>query len=284
MTVIFSTYQSLKVINEIQSAGFPDFDLIICDEAHRTTGSTLKNQEDSDFVKIHDNSFIHANKRLYMTATPKIYTESVTKKAKDKEAEVFSMDDKNLFGEDFYALSFSKAIQENLLSDYRVMVLAVDERAISETVADLIEKFKLDPDDATKMIGCWRGLSKQYHSSNSDFFKVDPNPMKMALAFTSTIANSKDFQKNFAEVVKRYKETYEHKGGVNCDVRHVDGTMSMEYRKREISWLKENTEDNDCRILSNARCLAEGIDVPALDAILFLNPKKSKVDIVQCVG
>lgn len=287
MTVIFSTYQSLQVINEIQSLGFPNFDLIICDEAHRTTGSTSskdKNKEDSNFVKVHNEDFIHASKRLYMTATPKVYTEAVSKKAKDKGVEVFSMDDKNLFGEDFYTLSFSRAIQENLLSDYRVMVLAIDEKAVSEAVKDLIEKYKLDPDDATKMIGCWRGLSKQYHSSDSEFLKTDPAPMKMALAFTSTIANSKDFQKNFAEVVEHYKETYRHNDGVNCEVRHVDGSMPMEKRKREISWLKDSTDDNDCRILSNAKCLSEGIDVPALDAVLFLNPKKSKVDIVQCVG
>ncbi len=153
MTVIFSTYQSLKVIHKIQSAGFPNFNLIICDEAHRTTGLTAQNKEDSEFVKIHDNNHIHTFKRLYMTATPKVYTEAISRKAKDKGAEVFSMDDKNLFGEDFYMLSFSKAIQENLLSDGRVMVLAIDEKAVSNAVKDLIEKYKLDPDDATKMIG-----------------------------------------------------------------------------------------------------------------------------------
>lgn len=283
MTVIFSTYQSLKVINQIQALGFPDFDLVICDEAHRTTGETLKDKDDSEFVKVHDNNFIRAKKRLYMTATPKVYTPAVSRKARDKGVEIFSMDDKNLFGEDFYTLSFSAAIQQNLLSDYRVIVLAIDEKAVTDSVFDLIEKFKLDPDDATKMIGCWRGLSKQYISSDSEFFRTDPNPMKTALAFTSTIKNSEAFRENFAKVIELYKEKYNN-SGVNCEVRHVDGTMSMEKRKSEISWLKEDSGENDCRILSNARCLAEGIDVPALDAILFLNPKKSKVDIVQCVG
>ena len=95
-----------------------------------------------------------------MTATPKVYTEAVSRRAKEDNAQIFSMDDKKLFGEDFYTLSFSEAIQENFLSDYRVMVLAIDEGAVSDAVKDLLEKINLDPDDATKMVGCWRGLSR----------------------------------------------------------------------------------------------------------------------------
>ena len=157
-----------------------------------------------------------------MTATPKVYTEAVSRRAKEDNAQIFSMDDKKLFGEDFYTLSFSEAIQENFLSDYRVMVLAIDEGAVSDAVKDLLEKINLDPDDATKMVGCWRGLSKKYHSVDSDFFTSDPAPMKMALAFTSTIKNSKVFEQNFADVIQSYKDAYPNNDGVKCEVRHVD--------------------------------------------------------------
>ncbi|MBR6901091.1 MAG: DEAD/DEAH box helicase family protein, partial [Synergistaceae bacterium] len=283
MTVIFSTYQSLQVINEIQSKGFPEFDLIICDEAHRTAGVTQKNGKDSNFVKVHDNNFIRSNKRLYMTATPKVYADSVSKKAKEKDAVIYSMDDENLFGPDFYTLFFSHAIEENLLSDYRVMVLAIDQRAVSEAVTKLLKKEKINIDDATKMVGCWRGLSKEVMSEDFKTIAHDPLPMKTAVAFTSKIDYSKNFQETFSDVVQAFKDYYNVDGGVKCEVEHVDGTMNMHDRETNLAWLKAEHEENECRILSNARCLSEGVDVPALDAVLFLNPKKSKVDIEEDV-
>ncbi|MBQ7561322.1 MAG: DEAD/DEAH box helicase [Synergistaceae bacterium] len=284
MTVIFSTYQSLQVINEIQNMGFPDFDLIICDEAHRTSGVTMKDDEDSNFVRVHDNNFIHAKKRLYMTATPKVYSESASKKAKENDAVIYSMDDSNLFGEDFYSLPFSHAIQENLLTDYRVMILAIDQRALSEPILKLIADRKITADDATKMFGCWRGLSKHFISSDFEAKNFDPLPMKTAVAFTSKIDYSKNFRDSFSDIIDAFKTNYNISGGVNCSVKHVDGTMNMHDRENNLSWLKSEGDNNSCKILSNARCLSEGVDVPALDAIIFLNPKKSKVDIVQAVG
>ena len=284
MTVIFSTYQSLQVINEIQEKGFPDFDLIICDEAHRTSGVTMKNEQDSNFVKVHDNNFIRASKRLYMTATPKVYSESASKQAKEHDAIIYSMDDSNLFGQDFYILPFSHAIQEKLLTDYRVMILAIDQQALSEPILKLIAERGIKADDATKMFGCWRGLSKQFMSS--DFYEKanDPLPMKTAVAFTSKIDYSKNFRDNFSYIIDAFKSAYNLTEGVNCCVDHVDGTMHMHDREEKLSWLKSEGDYNSCKILSNARCLSEGVDVPALDSILFLNPKKSKVDIVQAVG
>ncbi len=292
MTVIFSTYQSLQVISQIQNEGFPDFDLIICDEAHRTAGVTLKDQEDSKFLKVHDNDFIRASKRLYMTATPKVYKAEMTRKANEKEALLYSMDDENIFGKELYEYSFSKAIDDGYLTDYRVIILAIDEAIVSDAIASdaVIHLFKKEKDgltlnDATKIVGCWRGLSKHFLSTDKELFMTDPAPMKTAIAFTSTIKNSKIINENFGSVISNFKAKY-NQDGVNCEIDHVDGTMPMSLRKKKLELLEEanGNDENVCRVLSNAKCLSEGIDVPALDAVLFLNPKKSKVDIVQCVG
>ena len=285
MTVIFSTYQSLQVINEIQRSGFPDFDLIICDEAHRTTGVTLKDKEDSDFVKVHDNEFIRAKKRLYMTATPKIFSAALFRKAHEAGAVLTSMDDEELFGTNFYELSFSEAVKLNLLSDYKVMILAVPEEfaAIAANNSD----GEIPLSDGAKILGCWKGLSKHIHSVDAEIIASDPQPMHTAVAFTNTIKGSQLFKKNFQIVAERFaserpddnvKQTL-----IPCEVHHVDGKMPMSERIREIRWLKDSGEDF-CNVLSNAKCLSEGVDVPALDAILFLNPKKSGIEIIQSVG
>ncbi|MBQ9419210.1 MAG: DEAD/DEAH box helicase [Synergistaceae bacterium] len=283
ITVIFSTYQSLQVIHEIQTMGFGAFDLIICDEAHRTAGVTTAKREDSNFVKVHDDEFVKSARRLYMTATPKVYADSVVKTAKEKDAVLYSMDDEKIFGPVFYELSFSKAVSLGLLSDYRVMVLGIDEGFINETLAKYLTTVEISLDDASKMVGCWKGLSKNFPLDDVESIAGDKAPMKRALAFTSTIAGSQDFQKKFASTVNAFKAE-ENQGGVDCFVEHVDGKMNAGERQRTLTWLREDSGENECRILSNARCLSEGVDVPALDAIMFLNPKKSRVDIVQAVG
>jgi predicted helicase len=135
MTVIFSTYQSIQVISEAQKQyGLPPFDLIICDEAHRTTGATLEGEEESNFVRIHDQGFIAGAKRLYMTATPRIFGDAIKSKAKEVDATLASMDNPELYGETLFELSFSYAVQKGLLTDYKVLVLAVDETMVSAGV------------------------------------------------------------------------------------------------------------------------------------------------------
>ncbi|MGN6641441.1 MAG: restriction endonuclease, partial [Verrucomicrobiota bacterium] len=128
MTVVFSTYQSIQAVSDAQKAGLPEFNLIICDEAHRTTGVTLSGEDESHFVKVHDANFIKAKKRLYMTATPRVYGDEAKVKAGQADAELCSMDDVSLFGEEFHRLGFGEAVSKNLLSDYKVLVLAVDEK------------------------------------------------------------------------------------------------------------------------------------------------------------
>lgn len=127
MTVVFSTYQSIDVISGAQTLGLPEFDLIICDEAHRTTGVKLADGDESHFVKVHDQSFLTGRKRVYMTATPKVFDDRVKQKAADADAVLTSMDNEDLFGPVLHRLGFGEAVERDLLTDYKVLVLAIDE-------------------------------------------------------------------------------------------------------------------------------------------------------------
>lgn len=290
LTVVFGTYQSIKVVSDAQKHGAPEFDLVICDEAHRTTGVTLEGEDESHFVKVHDEDFIKARKRLYMTATPRIYSDESKTKAKENEAILCSMDDKTLYGEEIHRLDFSESVRRDLLSDYKVMVLAVDEKYVSNTfqhqLSDSNREMKLE--DAVKITGCWNGLSKRYmNSADGGTAEVDTAPMRRAVAFSQSIKASQQFTKLFSDIINQYRQ--QHEGDENwltCQVEHVDGTFNALVRNEKLDWLKQDTsaEGNICRILSNARCLAEGVDVPALDAVMFLNPRNSVVDVVQSVG
>ena len=290
MTVVFATYQSIDVVHQAQSQGdLPAFDLIVCDEAHRTTGTTLAGEDESAFVRIHNAAYIKGSKRLYMTATPRIYDDSSKAKAGEASAVLASMDDVSVFGEEFHRLGFGEAVAQGLLADYKVLVLAVDETAVSRTfqlqLADEGNELRLD--DAAKIVGCWNGLAKRGSAEHS--FDADPAPMRRAVAFAGTIKDSKRVEALFAETVAQYAAAHDLDDAdgeplLTCEIQHVDGSYNALERNTRLDWLRADVPDGVCRILTNARCLSEGVDVPALDAVMFLSPRKSVVDIVQSVG
>lgn len=303
MNVVFSTYHSIDVIAEAQKAGFPEFDLIICDEAHRTTGATFEGDDESKFVRIHNNDYVQGKKRLYMTATPRIYGDT----AKETEGVTLcSMDDKSLYGEDLYVITFSQAVKMGILCDYKVIVLAVEESHINRQLQGLLKdgNNSLKVDDAAKIVGCWKALAKQglYNPDGTA-----AKPMERAVAFCQVIekeykgkkhkVSSKQITEMFSAVVEAYQQAemdhlyrteedpyIDPSLKLNCHVKHVDGGMNATEKKEKITWLKEQAPENTCRILSNVRCLSEGVDVPSLDAVLFLTPRNSQVDVVQSVG
>jgi len=291
MTVVFSTYQSIQTISDAQKKfGLPEFDLIICDEAHRTTGAKFEGEEESNFIKVHNQDFIQGRKRLYMTATPRIYGDAVKTKAGEASVELCSMDDVSLYGEVLFQRGFSWAVQNGLLTDYKVVVLAVDEAVVSAGVQHRLadEHSELVLDDATKIIGCYKALTKEDLKQD---VTTDPLPMKRALAFCKDIKSSKLITDEFGKVLDEYLTSGNVMDGfpaekyrLQCELEHVDGTFNAKARNERLSWLKEDTDESTCRILSNARCLSEGVDVPALDAIMFLHPRKSQIDVVQSVG
>ncbi|WP_228019164.1 DEAD/DEAH box helicase [Brachybacterium epidermidis] len=287
MRVVFATYQSIDVVAQAQKiAGLAPFDLIICDEAHRTTGATLVGEDESPFVRVHDENYLKASKRLYMTATPRIYDDASKAKAGRAQAVLASMDDEDTFGPEMYRLGFGDAVSMGMLTDYKVLILTVNQESVNEAMQEAFaENGELTLDDATRLIGCWNGLAKRGDAEHS--FGLDAQPMKRAVAFARSIKDSKRVKSQFNEVVSAYVENHDGEDVddlLQVEVEHVDGTMNAMERNAHLDWLREPTPENHCRVLTNARCLSEGVDVPSLDAVMFLNPRKSVVDVVQSVG
>ena len=296
MSVVFSTYHSIDVISRAQHEhGLADFDLIVCDEAHRTTGATFGDDDESNFVKVHDSAFIRSAKRLYMTATPRIYGDTAKAKAELGSVTLCSMDDEALYGPELHVITFSEAVRRGLLVDYKVIVLSVEESHVNRRIQSLLkdENNQLKVDDAAKIIGCWKALAKQ---GLTEELNGDHEAMKRAVAFCQVIevgkgakthkVSSKNIAGMFQAVVEAYQESEDDDAAstLACEAEHVDGSMNASEKESKLAWLKADAADDTCRILSNVRCLSEGVDVPALDAVLFLTPRNSQVDVVQSVG
>ena len=353
LTVVFSTYQSLDVIHEAQEQyGMAEFDLIICDEAHRTAGAYLFNdlkekekkkaskskkgkaaniepsEEDflspqgadapewdieveSLFTRVHNADYIHGRKRLYMTATPKVYGDAPKKQESLGDAVLYSMDDEKTFGPVFYSLNFDKAVKLGCLVDYQVIVLVCDPREVSYAQREE----ELSQTQRARMIGSWKALEKY---GLEEKVGEDNQPMKRVVAFAQRIdlngmplgrkrnmtVASKQFAAHFNDVVtdyrnhvlergeealvhgeiqsQEYRQLLQHAG--ICDCRHIDGSMSSVEKSELLRWLREEPEEGHSKILFNVRCLSEGVDVPSLDGVVFLSPRKSMVEVVQIVG
>lgn len=291
MTVVFSTYQSIEVISQAQKKMGADFefDMIICDEAHRTTGVTLAGKEESNFVKVHDSKFLKAKKRVYMTATPRLYSESSKKKAEESSVEICSMDDPVKYGEEMYRIGFGEAVEKQLLSDYKVLVLTIDPMAMNESLQQSLatDSGEMLTDDEAKLIGCFNALSKITLVGDQQLKETDPLPMKRAVAFSQNIKISKEIVSVINDLKESYYESLKpevKKKTVKVSAMHIDGGMGATQREERLGWLKSDIPDGECRILNNVRCLSEGVDVPSLDAVLFLSARDSEVDVVQSVG
>ncbi|MCY4195645.1 MAG: DEAD/DEAH box helicase family protein [Rhodobacteraceae bacterium] len=285
MTVIFATYHSLPKIRDAQHIhGLADFDLAICDEAHRTAGAKgLADTEDSHFVMIHDQEHIRADRRLYMTATPKVYAQQARTRAGNLAGTLCSMEDTVIYGPVLYEIGFGAAVERDLLSDYKVIVLTVPAN-IAARAANTAPNDTLQMDDAGKLVGCVRALTKQ---DQDQFPEDDQAPMQCAIAYCRDIRSSQRVAGLFAGIAKTdVFETPDRTTtlpDVVLEARHVDGTFNALSRTARLDWLRAAGPE-ECRVLSNVRCLAEGVDIPSLDAILFMHPRKSQIEVVQAVG
>lgn len=311
MQVVFCTYQSLPQIHQAQNRGAPDFFLALADEAHRTTGvendkpkampksnDPLSNgelPEVSPFQLIHNH--IKAQKRVYMTATPKVFSEASKARKSAQNRAVWSMDDPEIFGETCHELSFSKAITKDLLSDYKV-VLAQSPASLCQDVLAIFlntpEAQELDEKDAqlltegvaAQMIGLYNTLRGNPHD------RAGWQPLYKTIVYTNRIVDSKRFAAVFPVFAAHLDRVAAKMSGKKAPpqnlpaiaVRHVDGGMGANQRAGHLHWLDSARQDDEIRILSNAKCLSEGVDVPSLDALCFLQPKGSHIDIVQSVG
>ncbi len=307
--IIFSTYQSALRIKEAQEAGLNGIDLIICDEAHRTVGAMYSSNERDDknaFTLCHSDKNIKAKKRLYMTATPKVYSESSKAKAKESDNIIYSMDDEEIFGEEIYTLNFSKAIALDLLTDYKVIILAVRKENLSGVTNSVNKKIsqlkakgtKLDKklinnEFVCKIVGTHKGLAKQdlivLDNENKEDHNLqhqyDTAPSQRAINFCKSINTSKNIKDSFETIMECYDEELKKKSfkNLHISIDHIDGTMNCKERLEKLENLNQ-FQPNTCKVLSNARCLSEGVDVPALDSIVFFDGKSAMVDIIQAVG
>lgn len=304
LVVVFSTYQSIDVVSEAQKEllratgnAYGTFDFIVCDEAHRTTGVKLSSKDESNFTKIHDDAAVAGKKRLYMTATPRLYGESAKIKASKNDCVLCSMDDTKIYGQEFFRVNFSYAVDHGILTDYKVLVLTVSENMIPPHIMAEIRNSnakELNYDDTGRLIGVINGLSKKILGDKGITWAADPRIMKRALAFTHKIGSVQEpgTSRNVAHILPRLSELYaqglseeEQSQVVHIQCKHVDGGMSAAERTDALAWLAAEADDaQECRVITNVRCLSEGVDVPALDAVLFLSSRNSQVDVVQSVG
>ena len=309
MVVIFSTYQSIDVLIDAQSQFEFGIQLIICDEAHRTASVNRHDLGDTNFVKVHHNELIQSQKRLYMTATPKIYHKKAKSRAKDIGVDVFSMDDETQFGKEFYRIKFGEAIKRDLLTDYKVITIEVRDDEISQlfnqqlinhntNMGDGEGKVSINLKDAVKMVGLISVLGGQVKqkikdASQQDLESVDIGILKRNLLFTYKIDRSKRLTNSLEFITENptnlkriFTEDYQP---IHLQSEHIDGSMNAGQRSDLLDWLREfsdnkTSSDPLCRILSNVRCMSEGVDVPTLDSAIFWDSKQSEVDIVQSVG
>ena len=298
MGVVFCTYQSVPRLEGIK------FDLMVCDEAHRTTGA----KDDSPFRLVHDNGRIPAKKRLYMTATPRVY-----KGGDEEENAKFSMDDEEDYGKRFFHYSFARAVADGNLANVGIRVPVVPEEDLERFMDESEEGYSEGTiDERVLLAAVWHGLN---YGADEEGNEERRELLQSVIAFTNSIKASKSFtgayagsdktpdesastaekvareagksstDRSFAKSVADYEGRYREPTNNTVTVRHVDGTMKSSIRNRKLDWLRDSGDDRgQCRILSNARCLSEGVDVPALDGVIFLQPRKSRVDVIQAVG
>ena len=304
--IIFSTYQSVeKVIQAQKQNDLDEIDLIICDEAHRSVGNLYSGKEKdklNTFTLCHSNENIKAKKRIYMSATPKIYSSSQKSKALENDNEVFSMDDEEIFGNEIYSINFREAVEKGLLTDYKVIILAIKQEGIASVANTAIARLKdeknvdekyVDINFVSKIIGTHKGLARndlvaldENNQIDNDFLEeMDSNLSRRVINFCKSIRDSKNITNSFKIIMQCYDEALKKDSFKNLDINidHVDGTMNSNTRLNKLNNLN-SPKENTCNILSNARCLSEGIDVPALDSVVFFDGRNSMVDIIQSVG
>jgi superfamily II DNA or RNA helicase len=247
--VIYSTYQSSPRIAEALSGTGIVFDLAICDEAHRTAGSKT-----GSFATVHAEA-IPIKKRLYMTATPRIVAKILKEKLGPRYQYLADMNDESIYGPEFYRMSFSEAIELEILVDYQIVVIGVSDSEVQNAIAR--RRWVLE--DATA-----EAIAQNFALHKA----MQTYGFTHAVTFHNSIANAKNFT---ARHEKYFSE---------ASAYHINGTFSSTERAKLLNRFAASSKAS----ISNSRCLTEGVDLPAIDAVMFCDPKTSKTDIVQAAG
>ena len=266
--VVFCTYQSSTLIEQAHlDLNIPSFDLVVADEAHRCTGRV-----GTDFTTVLNNSKIRSSKRLFTTATPRTYSSVIKKGAEDLGVEVVGMDDEEVFGPVLHTLSFHEAINRKLLTDYRVIIIGVDDPMVASLIKTrtLVERKDGVTSDA-EAIASQVGLLKA----------IKDYDLSRMISFHGRVSRAENFAKEIQNLLPLLETENKPSGSLWADV--VSGDMPTNRRKVKLDQLR-NSNLNERGLLTNARCLSEGIDVPSLDGVAFIDPRSSQVDIIQAVG
>ncbi len=309
MQVVFSTYHSAKRIESaVEDLDEVEvFDLIICDEAHRTTGvgasDSASDRERSYYRIVHHDDCIPAAKRLYMTATPRVFTERAKQKlaelGENEDPDCYDMNDEAVYGKEFYRMSFGDAVEDGYLSNYEILVITASAEAYLRSMGGLHDQIVgshryVTLDDAIKLAGCWDALASPETTGVSpgtlpgEVWAGGGDPARSAIAFSNRVDTSKWVAENWQKIVEVIAEEDQQRSFLNLEVEHVDGSTPASERIKNLQRLETSEEGEGgartCQIVSNARVLSEGVNVPSLDAVLFLDPRSSPIDITQQVG
>ena len=284
--VVFCTYQSLDVIVRAQHEhAAPGFDLAIADEAHRTTGIDIADRK-VNFQHFHHR--VNADRRLYMTATERIYKERSRSSARNKGLDVVDMSDLRIYGPLLHKLKFKDAVAAGELSDYRVIVLGVHQNhltpGIRASLARAAEKARISDDDLLRLYGTALAMNGYVRGGPIEV----PNRLPRTLAFASRIDRSQWFADTLSTNRTLKGQITRRLAGdaraMDVQAVHLDAKHSAIERSEKLRWLNEANRTNESRMICNVRLFTEGVDVPALDAVSFLDPRASQIDIVQSVG
>lgn len=249
--IIFTTYQSADKLAVVSRRLKFKFDLAILDEAHKTVGA-----KDKAFSILLQEDKINISKRLFMTATERI--------VKGAEDEILSMDDDKVYGKVFYKLSFKKAIEDGIITDFKIVTVLVNDTEIQ----DLIKKNKYLTDQSKKVDEAEAQMLTTAIALNK---AIKEYKINHTVSFHKSINASKEFQSLYQKI---------DNSKVSPTVFHISSKLNAGAR----SELLKDFRNTSNAIITNARCLTEGVDVPAIDCVLFADQKQSVVDIVQASG
>ena len=273
--LVISTYQSCDRVAKGQAKSKKRFDLTICDEAHRLVGHV-----DSHFATALDHKRIRSHRRLFMTATPRYFTQRAKTRGAEQDIELASMDDENLFGPEFHVLTFLDAITatpDPLLTDYKVVVIGVTDAEAKAWVADAkLVRTKDGLETDARTLAAQIGLAKAMKQYN----------LTRMITFHRSIARASRFmdqgrRDSLPAVITQLRPESRPSG--RLWTRHVSGDTPASKRASLVKELGE-LPSGVRGLISNCACLGEGVDVPALDGIAFIDPKGSVMDIIQAVG
>ncbi len=289
---MFCTYQSLRRVTEAQAHHVaPEFDLAIADEAHRTTGAfVVGRRSEVDFQEFHDEERLHARKRLYMTATPRLYTQRSRSRLAARGVEVVDMGDFHVYGPELHRLPFKKAVENGMLSDYRVIVLGVSQTSVTPGLRRRPEDLSSETDgknapttnDMTRVLGVSLAVNGVTEGNDLE----QPGKLPRTMAFANSILRSKWYASALveSEVLRATTRRMQTGRAMKIVTRHLDASASALERNRELRALANADREGECRVLCNVKLFTEGVDVPQLDAVAFLDPRDSQVDVLQAIG